>query len=43
LNAAFLAADAGGSVEMAHVLQAARMEAVKIEQPLSAIEVRGWT
>jgi hypothetical protein len=42
LNAAFLAADAGDSVEMAHVLQAARMEAVKIEQPLSAIEVRGW-
>jgi SpoVK/Ycf46/Vps4 family AAA+-type ATPase len=42
LNAAFLAAEAGASVEMAHVLQATRMEAVKIERPLSETEVRGW-
>ena len=42
LNAAFLAAAAGASVEMAHVLQATRMEAVKIERPLSDTEVRGW-
>jgi hypothetical protein len=42
LNAAFLAASAGASVEMAHVLQATRMEAVKIERPLSDTEVRGW-
>jgi hypothetical protein len=27
---------------MAHVLQATRMEAVKIERPLSDTEVRGW-
>jgi hypothetical protein len=43
LNAAFLAAESGGAVEMAHLLQAARMEAIKIERPLSSIEVRGWT
>ena len=42
LNAAFLAAAAGASVEMAHVLQATRMEAVKIDRPLSDTEVRGW-
>jgi hypothetical protein len=42
LNAAFLAAATGASVEMAHVLQATRMEAVKIERPLSDTEVRGW-
>ena len=42
LNAAFLAAAAGSCVEMAHVLQATRMEAVKIERPLSDTEVRGW-
>jgi hypothetical protein len=42
LNAAFLAAAAGASVEMAHVLQATRMEALKIERPLSDTEVRGW-
>jgi ATP-dependent 26S proteasome regulatory subunit len=42
LNAAFLAAESGESVEMTHVLQAARLEAVKIERPLSEIETRGW-
>ena len=42
LNAAFLAAGAGASVEMAHVLQATRMEAIKIERPLSEVEIRGW-
>jgi hypothetical protein len=42
LNAAFLAAAAGASVEMAHVLQATRMEALKTERPLSDTEVRGW-
>ncbi len=42
LNAAFLAAEAGTSVDMAKVLQAARMEAVKIERPLTDIEIRGW-
>ena len=42
LNAAFLAADAGQSVEMRHVLQATQWEAVKIERPLSDVEIRGW-
>ena len=42
LNAAFLAAEAGAGVDMSHVLEAARMEAIKIERPLSTVEVRGW-
>jgi SpoVK/Ycf46/Vps4 family AAA+-type ATPase len=42
LNAAFLAASSTGSVDMAHVLQAARLEAYKIERPLSDAETRGW-
>jgi hypothetical protein len=42
LNAAFLAASSTGSVDMAHVLQAARLEAHKIERPLSDAETRGW-
>jgi hypothetical protein len=42
LNAAFLAAEAGKPVEMDHVLQATRLEAVKSERPLSEIEIRGW-
>jgi ATPase family associated with various cellular activities (AAA) len=42
LNAAFLAAESDGPVEMAHVLQAARLEAQKIERALSDAEIRGW-
>jgi SpoVK/Ycf46/Vps4 family AAA+-type ATPase len=42
LNAAFIAADAGGPVEMNHVFQAAKLEAQKIERPLSEAEVKGW-
>jgi hypothetical protein len=42
LNAAFLAAAAGTPVEMTHVLEAARLEAEKIERPLAAAEIRGW-
>ena len=42
LNAAFLAADSGNPVQMGHLLQAARMEAQKIERPLSESEIRGW-
>jgi hypothetical protein len=42
LNAAFLAAEAGAPVEMAHLLQAARIEALKMERPLSDVEIRGW-
>jgi len=42
LNAAFLAADAKEAVGMAHLLEAARFESVKIERPLSDAETRGW-
>lgn len=42
LNAAFLAADAGEPVRMAHLLRAARREFAKLERPLSAADVRDW-
>lgn len=42
VNAAFLAAESKGPVKMAHVLEAARLEAQKIERPISTTEVRGW-
>jgi hypothetical protein len=42
LNAAFLAAECGEAVGMAHLLQAARLETQKIERPLSDAEIRGW-
>jgi hypothetical protein len=42
LNAAFLAAEAKKPVAMAHLLEAARLEAVKIERPLADAEIRGW-
>ncbi|MGF1499444.1 MAG: ATP-binding protein [Elainellaceae cyanobacterium] len=42
LNAAFLAADEGSSVTMAHLLRAAQSEYAKIERTLTDAEVRGW-
>lgn len=42
LNAAFLAAEAGTPVQMANLVQAAKLEALKIERPLSDAETRGW-
>jgi hypothetical protein len=42
LNAAFLAAAATQPVDMSHLLEAARLEALKIERPLSDAETRGW-
>jgi SpoVK/Ycf46/Vps4 family AAA+-type ATPase len=42
VNAAFLAASSTRSVSMGHLLQAARLEAHKIERPLSDAETRGW-
>ena len=42
LNAAFLAAESGEPVSMAHLLQAAKLEAQKVERPLSEAEIRGW-
>jgi len=42
LNAAFLAAEAGTPVQMANLVEAAKLEALKIERPLSDAELRGW-
>ena len=42
LRAAFLAAAAGQPVRMADLLDAARSEYAKIEQPLSEAEIGGW-
>lgn len=42
LNAAFLAADEGTAIQMKHLLQATRQEAIKTERPLSDVETRGW-
>jgi len=42
LNAAFIAADVGKSVEMKHILLAAQSEYIKLERPLTDAEVRGW-
>jgi SpoVK/Ycf46/Vps4 family AAA+-type ATPase len=42
LAAAFLAADDGTPVRMAHLLRAARGEFAKLERPLSDAEIRGW-
>jgi hypothetical protein len=42
MNAAFLAAAKGVPVRMADLLEAARLEAQKIERPLTDAEIRGW-
>ncbi|MEO1126892.1 MAG: AAA family ATPase [Cyanobacteria bacterium J06639_16] len=42
LNAAFLAADAGESVQMKHILEASHSEYIKLEKPLSDTEIKGW-
>lgn len=42
LNAAFLAAASTQCVDMGHVLQAARLEALKTDRSLSDAEIRGW-
>ena len=42
LNAAFLAAEEGGPIRMAHVLRAARTEYAKLEKPLTDAETGGW-
>ena len=42
LAAAFLAAEAGTPVSMAHLLRAAHVEAAKREKPISDAETRGW-
>jgi len=42
VNAAFLAADAGEPVRMAHLARAARGEFAKMERPLSESEIGAW-
>jgi hypothetical protein len=42
LNAAFLAAAANRPVAMAHILQAAHLEAEKNDRPIAEAETRGW-
>jgi ATP-dependent 26S proteasome regulatory subunit len=42
MNAAFLAAAEGSSVQMQHLLRAAQSEYAKLEKPLADAEVRGW-
>ena len=42
LNAAFLAAEAGMTVSMTHLLRAAHTEAAKRERPITDAETRGW-
>ena len=42
MNAAFLAAEASQPIGMAHLLEAARLEADKLERPISDAETRGW-
>ncbi|MBC9208858.1 ATP-binding protein [Roseomonas aerophila] len=42
LGAAYLAADAGAPIGMAHLLHAARRECAKLERPLTAAEMEGW-
>jgi SpoVK/Ycf46/Vps4 family AAA+-type ATPase len=43
LGAAFLAAAEDRPVRMEHLLQAARSEYAKLEKPLTASEIGGWT
>ena len=42
INAAFLAAEAGTPVGMGHLLEAANLEAQKVERSISETELRGW-
>jgi len=42
LRAAFLAADAGAPVGMAHIADAARSECAKLERPVAEAEIGGW-
>jgi hypothetical protein len=42
MNAAFLSAETGQPIGMAHLLEAAALEADKLERPISDAETRGW-
>jgi hypothetical protein len=43
LNAAFLAAEAGEKLGMAHLLRAARADRAKLDRALAGSETKGWT
>jgi SpoVK/Ycf46/Vps4 family AAA+-type ATPase len=43
LRAAFLAADEGAPVGMAHLAEAARSECAKLERPVAEAEIGAWT
>lgn len=43
LNASFLAAQANKPVDMLHLQQAVRAEYLKLEQPLSELELKNWS
>ncbi|MEM9009521.1 MAG: ATP-binding protein, partial [Cyanobacteria bacterium P01_F01_bin.86] len=42
LNAAVLAADADEPVQMYHILEAARSEYIKLDQPLIGLDLKNW-
>jgi hypothetical protein len=42
LHAAFLAADAGAPIGMAHLAEAARSECAKLDRPVAEAEIGGW-
>ncbi|HLO85637.1 MAG TPA: ATP-binding protein [Nostocaceae cyanobacterium] len=42
MNAAFIAAEAKETVEMKHLLMAAKSEYIKLERPLTDVEIKGW-
>jgi hypothetical protein len=42
LNSAFIAADHNESVQMKHILQAAKIEYIKLEKPMMDAEIKGW-
>ena len=43
LNAAFLAAEAGGPIAMVHLARAAEAECDKLDKKIASGEMRGWT
>jgi len=42
-NSAFIAADHNEPVQMKHILQAAKIEYIKLEKPMMDAEIKGWT
>ena len=42
LNSAFIAADHNEPVQMKHILQAAKIEYIKLEKPMMDAETKGW-